>query len=206
MSYLQEKETTMHHHMSLATRLRELRERGEPVFERTNDLTLASFAQLFLDSELFAFDANKRLRPDSLSPRYDCETESRAQADDEPEKFVVTWTPVWPNSDPVTGFRVGWDSAAFGSTPTIAMPQDERTAALLLLVTTPYIHLSAIRSDSGSLIQGAIETEDNTFRYLTLDPDAVGADLMTSVLAAGTPRHRGGLTHYICNHALKDRA
>ena len=49
----------------------------EPVFEPSDDPILVAFAQLFVESELVAFDANKRLRTDALSPLYDCETESR---------------------------------------------------------------------------------------------------------------------------------
>jgi hypothetical protein len=156
--------------MSLRERLEALREHGEPVFEASGDPTLVAFAKLFIDSELFSFDANKHLRTDALSPIYDCWTESRRQDNAETEKFVAIWTPVWERDDPVTGFRTGRDSTLLGSTPTVAMPQDERTAALLLLVTSTFIHLSASREGPAPLIQGALETDNNSYRFLTLDP------------------------------------
>jgi hypothetical protein len=167
----------MHEHMSLRERLAALREHGaEPVFEASDDPTLVAFAGLFADSELYSFNANKHLRVDALSPIYDCETESVAEGGAEPEKFVVTWAPVWQRDSPVTGFRTGGDSVFVGSTPTIAMPQDERTAALLLLVTTTFIHLSASRAGGVALVQGAVEDDSGDYRFLTLDPMAAGAD------------------------------
>jgi hypothetical protein len=169
----------MHKHMSLRERLGALGEHGhEPVFEASDDPTLVAFGRLFADSELFAFDANKHLRTGALSPLYDCWTESRAEADAELDTFIAIWTPVWERDDPVTGFRTGRDSSYFGSTPTVAMPQDERTAALLLLVTTSFVHLSASRDGgdgSGPLVRGAIEADNDTYRFLTLDPSVIGA-------------------------------
>jgi hypothetical protein len=163
----------MHEHMSLRERLEALRKHGEPKFTASGDPILVRFAQLFADSGLYSFDANKHLRTDALSPIYDCWTESRAEASSDPERFVVIWTPVWERNDPVTGFRTGQDSAFVGSTPTVAMPQDERTAALLLLVTSTFVHLSAVREGATTLVQAAIETDDNDFSFLTLDPALV---------------------------------
>jgi hypothetical protein len=166
----------MHEHMSLRERLAGLIENGrEPTFETSTDPTLVAFAQIFADSGLFALDANKHLRSDALSPIYDCETESRSAPDSEPVKFVVTWAPVWQRDLPVTGFRTGRDSTLLGSTPTIAMPQDERTAALLLLVTTPFVHLSATREGAVPLVRGAIDTDNNDFGFVALDPSAFPA-------------------------------
>jgi hypothetical protein len=159
---------------SLRERLHALVEH-EPVFEPSDDPTLIAFGRLFLGSGLFALDADKHLRTGALSPLYDCSTELRRQADSTAESFVAIWTPVWPHSDPVTGFRTGRDSAYLGGTPTVAMPQDERTAALLLLVTTPFVHLSALQSASGPLIQGAADDEDGGYRFLTLAPDPLAA-------------------------------
>lgn len=165
-----------HHHTPLRDRLIALAtHRGEPTFEPSRAQTLISFAQLFLDSGLYAFDANKHLRTDALSPIYDCETESRAKPDSETDRFVAVWTPVWAGNDPVTGFRTGQDSAFLGSTPTVAMPQDERTAALLLLVTTRFVHLSASYGQDALLVQGAVETDDNRYRFLQLDPAVLAA-------------------------------
>lgn len=145
----------------------------EPDFEPSDDPILVAFAQLFVESELVAFDANKRLRTDALSPLYDCETELVRKAGEPPELFVVIWTPVWAETDPVTGFRTGHDSAYLGTTPTVAMPQDERTAALLLLVTSSFIHLSARREGSMVEVMGAIDAGDEGFRFVELIPDAV---------------------------------
>ncbi len=118
----------MHEHKSLRDRLEALTEHREQVFEPSDDPTLVAFSKLFARSGLVALDASKTLRVDAFSTIYDCETESRHDADTAPEKFVVLWAPVWAGDDPLTGFRTGQDSV-FGSTPTVAMPQDERTAA-----------------------------------------------------------------------------
>jgi hypothetical protein len=173
----------MHEHRSLREHLAALWGHGNgPIFEASNDRTLVAFGQLFAESQLFTFDANKHLRTDALTPIYDCETESRQAADTEPDTFVVSWAPVWQRDNPVTGFRTGSDSTVLGSTPTIAMPQDERTAALLLLVTSAFVHLSASRQGSAALVQGAAEAENGTYRYLTLAPEAVPAQPEGSAL------------------------
>lgn len=161
-------------HKSLRDRLEELfTHHAEPRFELTGDPVLRSFAQIFVDSGLLSFDANKHLRTDALAPIYDCETESRRQANVEPEPFVVTWAPVWQKDSPLTGFRTGGDSAFVGSTPTIAMPQDERTAALLLLVTTTFVHLSGVMEAGRCIIRGAAENDDGNYRFLELSDDAL---------------------------------
>ena len=154
--------------MSLRDRLEALTEQREPAFEPTDDPTLVAFSKIFAESGLLALDATKVVRLDALSAIYDCETESRREADSAPEKLVAIWTPVWPGEDPVTGFRTGGDSVAFGSAPTITMPPDERTAALLLLVTSTYVHLSASRAEPAPLVRGAID-EGGSYRFVTLD-------------------------------------
>jgi hypothetical protein len=159
----------VHEHMSLRDRLEALTEHREPAFEPSEDPTLVAFSKLFAKSGLFALDASKTLSLDALSTMYDCETESRHEADAVPEKFDVIWTPVWSGDDPVTGFRRGRDSAAFGSTPTVVMPQDERTAALLLLVTSTFVHLSASRAEPVPLIRGAVDADGGAYRFVTLD-------------------------------------
>jgi hypothetical protein len=159
----------MHEHMSLRDRLAALTEHREPTFEPSDDPTLVAFSKLFAESGLVAFDASKRVRVDALTAIYDCETESRADADTGPETFAVLWSPVWPGDDPLTGFRTGHDSVLFGSTPTVAMPQDERTAALLLLVTSTFVHLSASRGDPVPLIRGAVDVGIGAYRFVTLD-------------------------------------
>lgn len=160
----------MHEHISLRDRLEALTEHREPVFEPSHDPTLVAFSKLFVQSELFAFEAGKRVRVDALSTIYDCETESRAQAGGTDEVFAAIWTPGWPGDDPLTGFRTGQDSVLLGSTPTVAMPQDERTAALLLLVTSTFVHLSASQAEPLPVIRGALEAPGSTYRFVTLDP------------------------------------
>jgi hypothetical protein len=147
----------------------------EPVFEPSEDQILVDFAQLFLDSELVAFDANKQLRTDALSPLYDCETTSVRRPGDDPEVFYVIWTPVWESTEPVTGFRTGHDSAYLGSTLTVAMPPDERTDALLLLVTSPFVHLSGRRDGATIVVKGAVDDGDDRFRFVELVPEAIAA-------------------------------
>src|SRR5665213_635978 len=159
----------MHEHMSLRDRLEAPTEHREPVFEPSDDPTLVAFSRLFAQSEPFALEASKRIRVDALSTIYDCETETRSDADAAPGIFEAIWTPVWPGEDPLTGFRTGSDSV-FGHRPTVAMPQDERTAALLLLVTSTFVHLSASRAEPLPIIRGAMDAPGSTYRFVTLDP------------------------------------
>jgi hypothetical protein len=157
-----------------------------PEFEPSEDLVLVEFLRLFLTSELAAFDADKRLRTDALSPLFDCETVSVRAAGASAESFAVIWTPVWQGTDPLAGFRTGHDSAYLGSTPTVAMPPDERTDALLLLVTSQYVHLSAMRDGARVVVRGAVDDGENTFRFVELVPDAVAAE--TAALAPDPTR------------------
>jgi len=159
----------MPEHMSLRHRLEALTEHREPVFEPSDDPTLVAFSRLFAQSELFALEASKRIRADALSTIYDCETETRSDAGAAPGIFVAIWTSVWPGEDPLTGFRTGSDSV-FVHRPTVAMPQDERTAALLLLVTSTFVHLSASRAEPLPIIRGAMDAPGSTYRFVTLDP------------------------------------
>jgi hypothetical protein len=159
----------VHEHKSLRDRLEALTERREQVFEPSDDPTLVAFSKLFVTSELVALDASKTLRVDAFAAIYDCETESRRESDSGPEQFAVLWAPVWAGDDPLTGFRAGHDSVLLGSTPTVAMPQDERTAALLLLVTSTFVHLSASRAEPVPLVRGAIDADGGAYRFVTLD-------------------------------------
>src|SRR4029077_20320725 len=81
----------------------------EPVFEPSDDPVLVAFAQLFAESELVTFDANKRLRTDAFSPLYDGETELLREVVQRPELWMASWTPIWSDPDPVTGLRSGHD-------------------------------------------------------------------------------------------------
>jgi hypothetical protein len=173
-------------HKSLRERLEELfTHDAEPSFEASDEPTLVAFAQIFADSNLCAFDANKHLRTDALSPIYDCETESRRQPGAKPELFSVTWAPVWDRDDPVTGFRTGPDSTFIGSTPTVAVPQDERTAALLLLVTSTFVHLSGTLETGRCVVRGADEDDHGNYRFLEYSPEATAASEYEIQTASG---------------------
>ena len=181
-------------HKSLRERLERLVAHDvEPQFEASREPALAAFARIFTESKLYALDANKLLRTDALSPIYDCETESQRQPGLEPELFSVTWAPVWQRDSPITGFRTGRDSTFLGSTPTIAMPPDERTAALLLLVTTTFVHLSGIIRGGRAVVRGAAEDDEGNYRFLELIPTHVAAyerevSVSTSAGAHHSPR------------------
>lgn len=159
----------MHGRTALRGHFRSLAHPAEPVFEPSDDPILRAFSEVFLESGLAAFDANKHLRTGALTPIYDCETASCRDATSASERFVAVWSPIWTQTEPITGFRTGRDSAWLGSTPTVTMPRDERTAALLLLVTSAFVHLSGLAVDGQSLVQGAIDTGGFTYRFLTLD-------------------------------------
>jgi hypothetical protein len=131
----------------LRDRLSALTEHREPTFEPRDDPTLVAFSKLFATSGLFTLDASKQVRIDDFATTYDCETESVPEPNAVPTTFAVLWSPVWSDDDPLTGFRPGHDSVLLGSAPPVAMPQDERTAALLLLVTSTFVHLSATKAE-----------------------------------------------------------
>jgi len=179
----------MHHHTSLREHLDELAARGQrPAFEVIEDPTLVAFAALLDESGLLALDANKRLRTDAWSPIYDCWTESQTTPTATVERFEAIWAPAWGGTDPVTGFRTGWDSALLGGTPTVTMPQDERTAALLMLVTTTFLHLSADRYGTQLCVRGAMEASGSRFRYVTLDPASLGRSTTSAPTSARPQR------------------
>jgi hypothetical protein len=186
----------MHRHMSLRDRLEAHATHGhEPTFEVTADPALLAFASLFVESGFVVFHANKHQRTDAWTPLYECWTELQRDETMPVERFEVSWAPVWQRADPVTGFRTGWDSALFGSTSTIAMPQDERTAALLMLVTTNFVHLSASWEDSGLLIRGAVDVTGPDYRYLVLDPTLVAIVTARVPLAGPHDPEKEGVRH-----------
>jgi hypothetical protein len=136
-------------------------------FESSSDPTLVAFGELFADSGLTAFATGRQPRGDAYTESYDCWTESIREAGDAPERFTVTWTPVPQGTDPLTGFRTGEDSILLGTAPTVAMPQDERTDALLLLVSGEFIQLWAEQGDPGSAVHGVVDTGEG-YRFLSL--------------------------------------
>lgn len=149
---------------------------GSAGSERTADAaeaeTLVAFARLYLASDLVTFTANKYRRTGVPEPIYDCWTETRAQPGGPLERFELSWAPGRQDGDPITGFRDGRDLALSAAADS-GIPQDHRTAALLLLVTTKFVYLSAIRTDSGPHVRGAIEMADGTQHYVVLAPGAI---------------------------------
>jgi hypothetical protein len=149
---------------------------GHVQFEPSLDPTLIAFSALFASSGLSGFAANKQLRLDALTLVYDCWTESTRQPGEQAQTFAVAWTPNRQGMDPLTGFRTGEDSILLGTAPPVAMPQDERTDALLLLVTSRFVHLSARRATPADVIHGVLETSGASYRFLTLQPGVVIVD------------------------------
>lgn len=156
--------------MSFRDHLVETAERGHtPVFRSSKAEPLRVLDQIFAATDLYSLDVNKHQPVDELSP-YCLMTAERLQtAHSSPEIFTCEWTPVAPGVDPRTGFRIGPDSILFGSTAAATMPNDERTAALLLLVTSDFVHLSASREQNPALIRGAIDGHGEGFDYVVLD-------------------------------------
>jgi hypothetical protein len=144
-------------------------------FEPSDDRVLTAFAELFTGSGLAAFAANKQERPDALTLVYDCWTESMRGPADAAETFAVVWAPDRQGTDPLTGFRTGEDSILLGTAPSVAMPQDERSAALLLLVTSRFVRLSAVRGDPAPVVHGVRDDGGSGYRFLELDRSAVPA-------------------------------
>jgi hypothetical protein len=141
--------------------------------EPSRDRVLTAFADLFDGSGLAALAANKQERVDALTLVYDCWTESMRASGDDAEVFTVAWAPNRQGTDPLTGFRTGEDSILLGTAPTVAMPQDERTEALLLLVTSRFVHLSAARGDRGPVVRGVLDDGGSGYRFLSLAAPAV---------------------------------
>jgi hypothetical protein len=157
-----------HLHRSLRERLARLAGHRELVqFQPSADPTLLAFGSLFADSGLAALAANKQVRVDALTIVYDCWTESVRESGDAPETFAVAWAPNRQGRDVLTGFRTGEDSLLLGTAPTVAMPQDERTEALLLLVRSSFVRLSADRTNGGSVVRG-VDAGADGYRFLTL--------------------------------------
>jgi hypothetical protein len=159
----------MHTYESLHEWLDRLFGQPQPVrFRPSTDPALVAFAELFAASGLAAFAASKRLRLDAYTLLYDCWTESTREPGGAAEVFPVAWAPNRQGADPLTGFRTGEDSILLGTAPTVAMPQDERTDALLLLVTSRFVHLSAEQHQPAPVVQGVVDTGGDHYDFLSL--------------------------------------
>ena len=149
--------------------------RGPVEFEPSSDPVLTAFADLFGGSGLAAFAANKQVRVDAWTLVYDCWTESMREPEDAAEVFEVAWAPGRQGADPLTGFRSGEDSILLGTAPTVAVPQDERTDALLLLVTSRFVRLAASRADPAPVVHGVLDAGGSAYRFLERTRPAVAA-------------------------------
>jgi hypothetical protein len=164
------------HHTSLREHLTERAEGGHHVdFQPSNDAPLLEFAQIFEGTTWFSFDVNKYIPADEWSPLLELTVEIVRTAGAEPETFALNWAPVQPGRPLREGFRQGQDSAVWGSTPSDTEPEDERMAAMLLLATTNYVHLSASREQTPPLVRGAIEERGELYKYVVLEsPPPIG--------------------------------
>jgi hypothetical protein len=137
-------------------------------FEPSLDPTLIAFSALFASSGLAGFAAYKQLRLAALTPVYDCWTESAPVTGDPAQTFAVAWIPDPGGTNPMTGFRTREGSILMGGAP-VMMPQDERTAALLLLVVNQFVYLSARRATPRDVVHGVLESSGDRYRFLTLE-------------------------------------
>jgi hypothetical protein len=159
----------MPRHTSLREHLVHRAEQDHPVvFVPSNDEPLVEFARLFAATGLYSFDVNKHIPENELWNAFELTVEAVRSPGEAPELMSRYWAPVHAGQDVVTGFHEGPDSALWGSTPADFMPDDENTAALILLVTTNYVHLSASREQTPPLVRGAIDEGGETFRYVVL--------------------------------------
>ena len=166
----------MHQHMSLRDRLVEHAEQGHPVeFTPSNDEPLVAFAKIFDSLDLYSLDVNKHVPENELAPRYELTLDAVRAAGEPPDQVFRYWVPAQPEQDPALGFRLGYDSALWGGSPTDLLPPGPDRDAFLLLVTTNYVHLSASREQAPPLIRGAIDEGGELFTYVVLsDPARVG--------------------------------
>ena len=163
----------MHSHQSFREHLQEHAAQGhEPQFEPVVLEPLVEFDRLFAQLDVFSFDVNKFLSAHSTAEVYVVSSETIAHEGDEPEIAQSQWSAVWPGHDPIDGFA-GSPGSVFtqtsGNTP---LPDTPRTRALLLLVTSDFVHLSASRDQSPPLVRGAVNGPGDGYRYVVLERPA----------------------------------
>jgi len=157
-------------HVSLRQHLIARAERGHvPVFEPSDDRTLVEFERVSADLGVYSLDVNKTVPEDELSASYELSAETVRTEGGRPEIVYCHWSPVEPGQELVEGFLVQPNSPLFGSAPTEGLPPQELIAALLLLVTTDYVHLSASREQTPPLVRGAVRLASGEFDYVVLD-------------------------------------
>jgi hypothetical protein len=163
----------LHKHTSLREHLvARAQSEHAPVFVPSSDPTLVAFAQIFADTEVYSLDVNKHLPEDEFWASYVLTAETVRTRGAQPEVIYANWSPVEPGQDLAEGFLPGPSSPLFGSTLGEAMPPEELKSALLLLVTTSFIHLSASAEQTPPLVRGAVNLPGEEFGYLVLDPGA----------------------------------
>ena len=142
-----------------------------PQWEDVDDPALRAFGQLAEDDDFYSLDAD-RVRAESweaqFSTYWHCTVTGFDVPDAPAEQYCTYWSPVGAGQDPLTGFGVGADSAVLGHSPRTAQPEDWRIRALLLVVATPFVHLSYERTDDGPLVRGAMEDGAYDYRYMRL--------------------------------------
>lgn len=79
------------------------------------------------------------------------------------------WSAVWPGHDPQDGFAGSPGSVFTQSASNAPLPAGPRTSALLLLVTTDFVHLSASNVQTPALVRGALNGRGDGFDYVVLD-------------------------------------
>ncbi len=160
----------MHHYESFRQHLRERAEQGhEPQFIACALAPLVEFDQLFSEQNLYSFDVNKFLSPDSTAQTYTLTSESMAH---EGEPAVIEqsqWSAVWPGQDPRDGFAGSPGSVFTQTSGNAPLPDSPRTRALLLLVTTDFVHLSASNEQQPALVRGALTGAGDGFDFVVLD-------------------------------------
>jgi hypothetical protein len=142
-----------------------------PAFEPSDDPALRAFTRLAEDNDFYSLDANRERAASpaaQFATYWHCTVVGFDGPDSAAERFCTYWSPVRPGQEPLTGFGGGPDSTLVGAFARTAVPDDWRSRALLLVVTTPFVHLSYERQPGGRLVRGAMEDGSYDYRYLRL--------------------------------------
>lgn len=160
----------VHHHQSLSEHLRLRAEQGhQPDFVPVALPPLVDFDQIFREMGLYSFDVNKFLSADATAQSYTLTSESIAVQGGPAVIEQSQWSAVWPGHDPQDGFAGSPGSVFTQSAGNTPLPECPRTSALLLLVTTDFVHLSASNASTPALVRGALNGDGDGFDYVVLD-------------------------------------
>lgn len=119
--------------------------------------------------DLYSFDVNKFLSADAMAQTYTLTSESVAV---EGAPAVIErshWSAVWPGHEPQEGFAGSPGSVFTQSAGNTPLPPSPRTSALLLLVTTDFVHMSASNEETPALVRGALNGKGAGYDYVVLD-------------------------------------